>query len=98
MRLPIRLWLARSTQRALFLGAKQEDNMQARIIRVMPAELGWTLEWASSSRPQRFPTLEAAIAAGWALAKRENAELHIHRRDGEVHLRAAAGEPHEPQE
>lgn len=72
--------------------------MQARIIRVMPAEYGWALEWQGHARrPQRFSTLEAAIAAGWALARRENAELHIHRHDGEVRLRMAAGDMQDPQ-
>ncbi|WP_081610693.1 DUF2188 domain-containing protein [Cupriavidus neocaledonicus] len=71
--------------------------MQARIIRVIPAGSGWALESGSFSVPQQFPTLEAAIAAGWILAKRERAELHIHRRDGEVRLRAAAGDAQEPQ-
>lgn len=33
--------------------------------------------------------MEAAIAAGWDVARRHNAELHIHRHDGDVHLRGA---------
>ncbi|MGY2492219.1 DUF2188 domain-containing protein [Cupriavidus sp. CP313] len=43
----------------------------------------------------RFPTLEAAIAAGWVLARRENAELHIQRHDGSVRLCAASGDKQE---
>lgn len=65
--------------------------MEARIIRVKPAEYGWVLEIQGfNEKPHRFPTMEAAIAAGWALAMREGAELHIGRQDGEVHLRAAS--------
>ncbi|WP_029047033.1 DUF2188 domain-containing protein [Cupriavidus sp. amp6] len=64
--------------------------MQSRIIRVLPAELGWALEFTGLDiKPQRFPTMEAAIAAGWDVARRQNAELHIHRHDGNVHLRSA---------
>ncbi|WP_427308884.1 DUF2188 domain-containing protein [Cupriavidus sp. H39] len=66
--------------------------MQARIVRVLPAAYGWTLELVSlNMQPQRFPTMEAAIAAGWSLARREMAELHILRHDGEVRLRSAIG-------
>ncbi|MDQ0143827.1 DUF2188 domain-containing protein [Cupriavidus necator] len=71
--------------------------MQARIIRVTPIDSGWALECESLLQPQRFPTLEAAISAGWAQAKRVNGELHIHRHDGGVRLRAAAGSHEEPQ-
>lgn len=61
--------------------------MQAWIIRVLPAELGWTLDLVGlKMEAQKFQTLEAAIAAGWALARREKAELHIHRRDSDVRL------------
>ncbi|MBP0622472.1 DUF2188 domain-containing protein [Cupriavidus consociatus] len=64
--------------------------MQARIIRVLPAEHGWALELATlNMAPQRFRTMEAAIAAGWSLAIREKADLHIHRHDGDVRLRSA---------
>lgn len=65
--------------------------MQARIIRVRPADSGWALDCASFPHPQRFPTLEDAISAGWAQARREHGELHIHRHDGGLRLRAAAG-------
>ncbi|SOY43474.1 DUF2188 domain-containing protein [Cupriavidus taiwanensis] len=64
--------------------------MQARIIRVMPIDYGWALESESLIRTQRFATLEAAISAGWAQAERVNGELHVHRHDGGVRLRAAA--------
>ena len=73
--------------------------MQSRIIRVLPAEDGWALEFGGLNiKAQRFPTMEAAIAAGWEVAMRENAELHIHRHDGDVHLRNACGDKQqEPQ-
>ncbi|MDK3025083.1 DUF2188 domain-containing protein [Cupriavidus taiwanensis] len=71
--------------------------MQARIIRVTPADSGWALDSESLAQPQRFPTLEDAISAGWAQARRENGELHIHRHDGGIRLRAAAGSGDEPQ-
>ncbi|MBF6988311.1 DUF2188 domain-containing protein [Cupriavidus sp. IK-TO18] len=67
--------------------------MQSRIIRVLPAEHGWTLEFSGLDiKPQRFPTMEAAIAAGWNVARRHQAELHIHRLDGDVHLRSPFGD------
>ncbi|MFS8978277.1 DUF2188 domain-containing protein [Cupriavidus necator] len=63
--------------------------MSTRIISVVPAEHGWALEIESlAEKPQRFSSLEAAIAAGWNRAKRENVELHIHRQDGTVRLRS----------
>ncbi|MFS8981229.1 DUF2188 domain-containing protein [Cupriavidus necator] len=63
--------------------------MRTRIVRVVPAEHCWALEIEGlAERPQRFSSLEAAIAAGWDRAKRENAELHIHRQDGTVRLRS----------
>ncbi|WP_373380102.1 DUF2188 domain-containing protein [Cupriavidus nantongensis] len=70
--------------------------MQARIIRVKPVDSGWALDSESFSRPLRFATLEAAISAGWAQARHENGELHIHRHDGGVRLRVAVGSPGEP--
>ncbi|MBP0629700.1 MULTISPECIES: DUF2188 domain-containing protein [unclassified Cupriavidus] len=73
--------------------------MQSRIIRVLPAEHGWALEFTGLDiKPQRFPTMEAAIAAGWDVARRQNAELHIHRHDGNVQLRSARdGKQQDPQ-
>jgi len=42
--------------------------------------------------------MEAAIAAGWDVARRQNAELHIHRHDGNVQLRSARdGKQQDPQ-
>ncbi|WP_354685497.1 DUF2188 domain-containing protein [Cupriavidus necator] len=67
--------------------------MHTRIIRVLPAESGWALETEGLvERPQRFSSLEAAIAAGWDRAKREQCELHIHRQDGTVRLRSGFAE------
>lgn len=70
--------------------------MQARIIRVTPIDSGWALDAESLPQPQRFATLEAAISAGWAQARRVNGELHIHRHDGGIRLRAAVNSPEEP--
>ncbi|SOY46666.1 conserved hypothetical protein [Cupriavidus taiwanensis] len=69
--------------------------MQARIIRVTPVDSGWALDSDSFPQPQRFQTLEDAILAGWAQARREHGELHIHRHDGGLRLRAAASSPGE---
>lgn len=67
--------------------------MQSRVIRVLPAEVGWQVEFGDLDlRPQRFPTMEAAIAAGWDVARRENVDLHIRRHDGDVYLRNPRGE------
>ncbi|KWR75037.1 DUF2188 domain-containing protein [Cupriavidus sp. IDO] len=67
--------------------------MQSRIIRVLPAESGWALDFGGlNMKTQRFPTMEAAIAAGWDVARRENAELHIQRHDGDVHWCNACGD------
>ncbi len=52
--------------------------MPAMSISVVPAEHGWALDIDGTPEPrQLFPTLEAAITAGWARARRENIELHI---------------------
>ena len=65
--------------------------MQSRIIRVLPAECGWALEFGGlDMQVRRFPTMEAAIAAGWDVAIRENAELLIQRHSGDRHLRDAS--------
>ena len=67
--------------------------MQSRIIRVLPAESGWALDFGGlNMKTQRFSTMEAAIAAGWDVARRENAELHIQRHDGDVYLCNACGD------
>jgi hypothetical protein len=67
--------------------------MPSRIIRILPAEHGWTLEFGGSGmKAQRFPSMESAIAAGWGVARQDNAELHIHRHDGNVHLCTACGD------
>lgn len=71
--------------------------MQARIIRVTPVGSGWALDSDSFPQPQQFRTLEDAISAGWAQARRQNGELHIHRHDGAVRLRAAASGNRESQ-
>ncbi|WP_454735343.1 DUF2188 domain-containing protein [Cupriavidus necator] len=64
--------------------------MRTRIVRIVPAGLGWSLEIEGfAERPQRFSSLDAAIAAGWNRAKRESWELHIHRQDGMVRLRSS---------
>ncbi|WP_244222975.1 DUF2188 domain-containing protein [Cupriavidus lacunae] len=45
----------------------------------MPADVGWVLEIDGLvERPHKFPTLEAAIDAGWDRARRENIDLQIH--------------------
>ncbi|GAB3092716.1 DUF2188 domain-containing protein [Cupriavidus yeoncheonensis] len=70
--------------------------MQPRIIRVLPAGQGWALEFGGlDMKPDMFPTMEAAIAAGWLMARRENAELHIHRHDGNLRLRTPCGDKQE---
>ncbi len=67
--------------------------MPPRIIRILPAGHGWTLEFdGADMKAQRFPTMEAAIAAGWGVARQSNAELHIHRHDGNLRLRTACGD------
>ncbi len=64
--------------------------MQSRIIRVRPEEQGWALESVDLNiAARRFLTMEAAIAAGWDVARRENAELHILRHNSDVHWRNA---------
>ncbi|SOZ52560.1 conserved hypothetical protein [Cupriavidus taiwanensis] len=59
----------------------------------MPAEQGWALETDGTSEPrQLFPTLEAAISAGWTRARRESVELHIQPLAGEVCMSSAANQ------
>ncbi|NSX14938.1 DUF2188 domain-containing protein [Cupriavidus taiwanensis] len=68
--------------------------MPAKSISVVPAEHGWALDIDGTSEPrQLFPTLEAAISAGWARARRENIELHIQPLEGGVRLRAESTNP-----
>lgn len=62
--------------------------MEARIIRVEPAAYGWTLRSGINETQYQFQTMAAAIAAGWSLARRQNAELHISQHDGGVRLHA----------
>uniref|UniRef100_UPI003F499147 DUF2188 domain-containing protein n=1 Tax=Cupriavidus taiwanensis TaxID=164546 RepID=UPI003F499147 len=62
--------------------------MPATSISVVPAGHGWALDIDGTPEPrQLFPTLEAAISAGWARARRENIELNIHPLTGGVRLR-----------
>ncbi|WER49281.1 DUF2188 domain-containing protein [Cupriavidus sp. WKF15] len=69
--------------------------MQSQIIRVFPREYGWALEVGDlNAKVQIFPTMEAAIAAGWGLARQENAELHIHRHDGNLRWRTSGCDQH----
>lgn len=68
--------------------------MPGKSISVVPAEHGWALEIDGTSEPrQLFPTLEAAISAGWARARRESIELHIQSLAGGVRLRAESINP-----
>ncbi|MDQ0140078.1 DUF2188 domain-containing protein [Cupriavidus necator] len=68
--------------------------MPAKSINVVPAEHGLALEIDGTSEPRQFfPTLEAAISAGWARARRENIELHMQRMAGGVRLRAESTNP-----
>ncbi|WP_235679953.1 DUF2188 domain-containing protein [Cupriavidus necator] len=62
-----------------------KEPMERRIIRVVPAVRGWAVLVPGNNEAQcQCSTMEDAIAAGWALAKCENAELHITRHDGIV--------------
>jgi hypothetical protein len=71
----------------------EKDIVQPRIVRVFPSGPGWALEFGGlGMKAQTFPTMEAAIAAGWGMARRENAELHIHRHDGNLRLRTPCGD------
>lgn len=68
--------------------------MPGKSICVVPAEQGWALEIDGTSEPrQLFPTLVAAISAGWARARREDIELHIQPLAGGVRLRAESTNP-----
>lgn len=68
--------------------------MPANSISVLPAEHQWALQIDGTPEPrQLFPTLEAAICAGWARARRENIELHIQPLAGSVRLRAESVNP-----
>lgn len=68
--------------------------MPATSISVRPAEHGWALDIEGASEPrQLFPTLEAAISAGWARARREHIELHVQPLAGGVRLREENAKP-----
>ncbi|WP_318036411.1 DUF2188 domain-containing protein [Cupriavidus pinatubonensis] len=68
--------------------------MEPSIMRVSPAAIRWTVLAPGINDAQcQFSTMEDAIAAGWALARQEDAELHIIRQDGVVRLWAASDPP-----
>ncbi|MBB3010033.1 hypothetical protein FHX61_004709 [Cupriavidus alkaliphilus] len=68
--------------------------MPATSLSVVPIEQGRALEIGGTSEPrQLFPTLEAAISAGWARVRRDNIELHIQPLAGSVKLRAEDTNP-----
>nr|WP_049796483.1 DUF2188 domain-containing protein [Cupriavidus necator] len=56
---------------------------------VRPAAVGWSLQKEGLREPLHFATLDAAIAAGWQYARRENGELEIRQQDGLIRLRSA---------
>lgn len=62
--------------------------MPSRTVRVLPAVLGWSMQADGLPAPLHFATLEAAIAAGWYYARKEQVELEICREDGTVRLRS----------
>lgn len=62
--------------------------MPSRMVRVLPAVLGWSMQADGLPAPLHFATLEAAIAAGWYYARKEQVELEICREDGTVRLRS----------
>ncbi|NOV27813.1 MULTISPECIES: DUF2188 domain-containing protein [Cupriavidus] len=68
--------------------------MPATSISVVRAEHGWALDIDGTPEPrQLFPTLEAAISAGWARARRENIELHVQPLTRGVRLREESAKP-----
>lgn len=68
--------------------------MPGKSISVVRAEKGWALEIDGTSEPRQiFPTLDSAISAGWARARRENIELHIEPLAGGVRLHAESTNP-----
>ena len=81
------------------VGTLEKGIMQSRIIRVLPSGQGWALEFGGlNMKAKIFPTMEAAIAEGWLMARRESAELHIHRHDGNLRLRTPCGDKQEGSE
>jgi len=53
---------------------------------------GWSVRATGAARASKtFPTQEAAIKHGKALAEKEGAELYIHRADGTIRSRNSYG-------
>lgn len=68
--------------------------MPAKSVHVVPADEGWAVEIEGKSERDVHPTQEAAIAAGTERAKRDQVELLIHGRDGQIRERNSFG--HDP--
>ncbi|WP_244787583.1 DUF2188 domain-containing protein [Cupriavidus pauculus] len=58
-------------------------------IHVVPAGEGWAVEAAGSGHRTLYATQDEAIEAGTARAQRDNVELLIHGRDGQVRARSS---------
>ncbi len=58
---------------------------------MIPDEHGWTVKRAGTERGQMFETQAEAIDAAKQTAKKENAELFIHSRDGLIRERSSYG-------
>ena len=65
---------------------------------VPSARGGWSVRATGAARASKtFPTQDAAIQHGKTLAKKEGAELYIHRTDGTIRERNSyGGDPSPP--
>ncbi|WP_082818952.1 DUF2188 domain-containing protein [Cupriavidus nantongensis] len=68
--------------------------MPARNIHVVPSGDGWAVEIEGAQGGDVHATQEAAITAGTERAKRDQVELIIHGRDGQIRERNSFG--HDP--
>jgi hypothetical protein len=61
-------------------------------VHVLPCDEGWSVELEGSSRTfSKHRTQAAAVKAGRDIARKNEAELLIHRRDGKIRDRRAYG-------
>ncbi|PZX32075.1 uncharacterized protein DUF2188 [Cupriavidus phytorum] len=68
--------------------------MPGKNIHVVPTTNGWAVEAEGGGGQQQYASQEDAITAGTERAKREQVELLIHGRDGQIRERNSFG--HDP--
>jgi Arc/MetJ-type ribon-helix-helix transcriptional regulator len=63
----------------------------SRNVHVVPNDGGWKVRVEGSTRSKSYPTQSEAIRAGRKLARRNQADHIVHRRDGRIRQRDSYG-------